>query len=125
MALDLGRLIRNLKKRHRPSEEFSCVGLKQLIIATEGKTSKGAGILEHIWELAEGESVWISEDRICIFVKPDTKLISAKLDRYANVIPGETDGQEIVKLNKPKLLDRVKDAAAARKSKREKEARRK
>ena len=97
MALSPERLISNLKKRHKPTEKFDSKGLTKLVLCTEGKTKKGAGIIEHIWELGDGESVWISDGYICLFVKPDSKLISTKLDRYANEI--EEKEHEIVKLN--------------------------
>lgn len=102
MPLDPKMLIKKLKKRHKPSEQFSGEGLTRLVICTEGKTSKGSGILEHIWEIEAPDGLWISEDRVCVFVKPDSILESTKLDRYANEIPEDRKPQ-IVKLNKPKV----------------------
>lgn len=113
--LDEKRLIQNLQKRHRPSEEFSSKGLSKLVIVTEGNTPKGVGILEHIWEISEAntEAVWISEDCICIFVKPDSALISNKLDRYANLIKPDPKAEPVVKIKSEK--ERLRDIVARKK----------
>ena len=98
MPLDPKKLINNLQKRHKLSEEFSDQGLSKLVICTEGRTSKGAGILEQHWEI-EPDGIWISEGHICIFLKPDASLVSHKLDRYANEIFEERK-VEVIKRNK-------------------------
>ena len=92
------RLIQHLRKRHEPTEEFSSDGLTKLVVTTSGKTSKGEGILENIWEM-EINGVWISDERLVVFIKPDSLLVGNKLDRYANEIFEERK-VEVIKRNK-------------------------